>query len=232
MPLPALLLERLKRRRIIKTPDETNQTQASRTQHDENKNDRHDGHPTVSTVVSRYENPEHEPETFHEGEEEIIAEDYSDENDEAGDSDSSENTTHTQDDRLVEESQISKNTDNSDAHKGGANIAPEPLHESVMGCPNKYNVYHECSQYCLDNYSESESIGPTLEQRKHLAIILKHYPMSNEWTIVYDPGVRTFYFWNILSDFVSWFPPGMGGPIDMSANEIRRSYREANMFVP
>lgn len=102
-------------------------------------------------------------------------------------------------------------------------------YESIIGCPNKYNIYHVCSQYCRDRYMQinDEHMEPTREQRKQLALLLKTFPMSNEWTVVYDPGVRTFYFWNIITGHVSWGPPGMGAFASPSANEIRKTYMDS-----
>lgn len=120
-------------------------------------------------------------------------------------------------------SQLNSNQNNEDERADSS--ARIQFRESVLGCPHKYNIYHECTQYCLDRHGNPENMAPTLEQRKQLALLLRTFPMTNDWSIVYDPGVRTFYFWNILSNHVSWYPPGMSTFTSPSADQIRQ-FRE------
>lgn len=185
MSLPPYLLERLKRRKIIKEEEAVE--------------------PATSSLQEKLDQV---------GGEEIIAEDHSDE--------------EYQDDTNDETTRKEEIEETSDTHKDAANtqLDQEATFESVVGCPNKWNIYHECRQYCVDNYSKLETVKPTIEQRKQLALILQTFPISNEWTVVFDPGVKTFYFWNILTNLVSWVPPSMNGYISLPADEIRKSMKE------
>lgn len=235
MSLPPLLLERLKRRKII-------QEAQSQTQILERQDNDASIKPSESTSAIEHEHHLGETsvvEALDQEQEEIIAENYSDE--EEGNEEKKENGERDEEDdqnaRNNSPHEIALTEDQSNKYRTSdeenvddiskcEQTQPHFREEAVIGCPNKYNIYHECGQYCIDNYSEPESLKPTVEQRKQLALILRTYPMSNEWTVVYDPGVRTFYFWNIISNLVSWLPPGMNGYISMPADQMRKIIRE------
>lgn len=252
MPLPALLLERLKRRKIIKEAQERSSPSPNSVASEEES----------SAVELRYHSRRQEP-VVDEEQEEIIAEDYDDEEEETdkqsidqaecrANSTEKQATCSSQECTDYDTAQLpsshSRDNDNdvydaiAQEHKSDAarsssfnddqreekDIGDIILgYKSVLGCPNKYNIYHECSRYCIERYSDiGVNSQPTLEQRKLLAIILKTYPLTNDWTIVYDPGVRTFYFWNIITNLVSWLPPSMNGFVSVSADQIRRTLKE------
>jgi len=134
------------------------------------------------------------------------------------------------DDDAQEASHVSGSEDEQEVvGEAGSRTHERQEYESVMGCPNKYNIYHTCEDYCQKTYGKLEphQLAPSRKQRQHLALLLKTYPMSNDWTVVYDPGVKTFYFWNIISGHVSWTPPGMSTFVSPSADQIRRAYLES-----
>lgn len=217
MSLPPALLERLKRRKIIQEVP-SQQASASRPLGQDSSRDNTG---LAADLIISHED-EHE---------EIIAEDYSnevpdDEGSEQSDDDDEEGCERTSDSEDQEAAKASEEAGPGQGLEGERQrdtLNRRDPTESVIGCPHKYNIYHECVQYCVDNYSKPTSMGPTLGQRKQLALILKTFPMSNEWTVVYDPGVKTFYFWNVLTNQVSWVPPGMGTFASLSADQIRRS---------
>ncbi|VDK89304.1 unnamed protein product [Onchocerca ochengi] len=78
----------------------------------------------------------------------------------------------------------------------------------ARGCPNKWNPYHYCVQFCYDYWrdgtSENKLPQKYLDQR---AKILKKYPLPNGWKEVYDPGCTRHYYWCPRTDEVSWLPP-------------------------
>lgn len=213
MPLPPLLLERLKRRKIIKVNPQNELSE------------REEGYTQSHDIESRYQDVEHSAgNNLAQGHEEIIAEDYSDEEEDlklgtvpgiSGGLDIEKSSPET-------ENQLDRESNQGDDCRKSTQVPTE----SVLGCPNKYNIHHECSQYCVDKYSSITDASPSLEQRKQLALILRTYPISNEWTVVYDPGVKKFYFWNIITNLVSWLPPGMNGFVSPSADHIRRAMKE------
>lgn len=220
--LPPKLLERLKRRGIIKRVGQDGTTQSKdqtsarpRSQITESKASNAPSKSAQSYGLE--EDPDHE---------EIIAEDYSsegsnhDEEESTRDCDiSAHYDADNGDDNSTNDARTHLKADAAD-HE---NLDDSPPEGSVLGCPNKYNIYHECSKYCVEHYSQPDSLMPTIEQRKQLALVLRSYPLPNEWQIVYDPGVKTFYFWNIVTNLVSWFPPVMNGFVSISADSIRSS---------
>ncbi|VDN04713.1 unnamed protein product [Thelazia callipaeda] len=78
----------------------------------------------------------------------------------------------------------------------------------AKGCPNKWNPYHYCVQFCYDYWrdgtSENKLSQKYLEQRNK---VLKKYPLPNGWKEVYDPGCARYYYWCPRTDEVSWLPP-------------------------
>ncbi|XP_067012612.1 polyglutamine-binding protein 1 [Anabrus simplex] len=75
------------------------------------------------------------------------------------------------------------------------------------GCPNKYNIYHECSAFCKERWGAGhvEMDPKYLKLRQKMLI---KYPLPLNWVEVYDPGTGRYYYWEYESDFVSWLPPG------------------------
>ncbi|KAH7730989.1 hypothetical protein AAVH_02043 [Aphelenchoides avenae] len=76
------------------------------------------------------------------------------------------------------------------------------------GCPNKWNHYHVCTDFCFDHWQEGypEHRLPEryLEQRKDM---LKRFPLPQGWKEVYDAGVRRHYYWCPATDEVCWVSP-------------------------
>ncbi|EFO87363.1 CRE-PQBP-1.2 protein [Caenorhabditis remanei] len=76
------------------------------------------------------------------------------------------------------------------------------------GCPNKYNQYHVCVEYCYDHWGDG-----TPEYRlpeKYVANknrMLANFPLPDGWVEVYDEGLGRYYFWNKATDEVCWYSP-------------------------
>ncbi|KAG8180347.1 hypothetical protein JTE90_016378 [Oedothorax gibbosus] len=81
------------------------------------------------------------------------------------------------------------------------------LTEAWKGCPNKWNIYHECAPLCRDQWGNGKDHPSPKTERKRL-LMLKKYPVPNGWEEVYDPGVARHYYWNTQTDEVAWLPPG------------------------
>lgn len=75
------------------------------------------------------------------------------------------------------------------------------------GCPNKWNVYHECTSFCIRHWGKGKVIPDLIYMRKFNRLMAK-YPLPSNWKEVYDPGAGRHYFWEMSSDMVSWLPPG------------------------
>ena len=58
----------------------------------------------------------------------------------------------------------------------------------VKGCPNKYNIYHDCTAFCQKRWSDVSERPSPKTKRKYQKLV-KKYPLPEEWQEVYDPGV-------------------------------------------
>uniref|UniRef100_A0A8D8YK71 Polyglutamine-binding protein 1 n=2 Tax=Cacopsylla melanoneura TaxID=428564 RepID=A0A8D8YK71_9HEMI len=74
------------------------------------------------------------------------------------------------------------------------------------GCPNKSNIFHECSKYCKLRWKEGIRVPGKDYLRKKTKMLVK-YPLPDGWKEVYDPGYGRHYYWDAESDSVSWLPP-------------------------
>ncbi|OTF77723.1 hypothetical protein BLA29_007438, partial [Euroglyphus maynei] len=99
--------------------------------------------------------------------------------------------------------------------------------DTVIGCPNKYNIYHNCTSFCARKYSNVR-MEPNKRICKIFAKLLKKYPLKDSvWEKVYEPGLQTFYFWNTETDQVSWLPPNHpDAKISISAEKLRQLVRD------
>jgi len=76
------------------------------------------------------------------------------------------------------------------------------------GCPNKWNPYHCCVEFCYDHWREGMPES-RMDERYNLRRLrmLKRYPLPVKWREVYDPGMARHYYWNMETDEVSWLSP-------------------------
>ncbi|GLH03141.1 Polyglutamine-binding protein 1 [Gryllus bimaculatus] len=74
------------------------------------------------------------------------------------------------------------------------------------GCPNKYNIFHECTVFCKEKWGVGHAEPDTKYQRLKQKMLQK-YPLPITWMEVYDPGSGRHYYWEYESDYVSWLPP-------------------------
>uniref|UniRef100_A0A293LUK5 WW domain-containing protein n=1 Tax=Ornithodoros erraticus TaxID=265619 RepID=A0A293LUK5_ORNER len=73
------------------------------------------------------------------------------------------------------------------------------------GCPNKWNIYHECTAYCYTWKQGKVQESPNTKRRR-LKMLAK-YPLPDNWAEIYDPGTGRHYYWKQGTDDVSWMPP-------------------------
>lgn len=78
--------------------------------------------------------------------------------------------------------------------------------KGVKGCPNKYNVFHICTVFCLERWGEGSNKPSKSYKERYLRLIEK-YPLPKNWVSVWDNGCEAYYFWSKNDDFVSWLPP-------------------------
>ncbi|KAH8404658.1 hypothetical protein KR215_006269 [Drosophila sulfurigaster] len=131
--------------------------------------------------------------------EEIIAENY-DEDDKgppytSSDQDSTSNTKHSAGgnehfwpDRIKER------------------IGVTESHHGFKFCPNKYNIYHTCTLYCVNRWSNGQPKANEKYLRRHKRLLRK-YPLTGDWKDLYDIGCGVYYFYNPTTRKVSWLPP-------------------------
>ncbi|XP_015594445.1 polyglutamine-binding protein 1 isoform X2 [Cephus cinctus] len=74
------------------------------------------------------------------------------------------------------------------------------------GCPNKYNIYHECNKKCKELWGVGH-LQPCEKYLKCQTRLIQKYPLPETWKSVYDPGSGQHYYWDWASDLVSWLPP-------------------------
>ncbi|XP_076294873.1 poly-glutamine tract binding protein 1 [Lasioglossum baleicum] len=75
------------------------------------------------------------------------------------------------------------------------------------GCPNKYNIYHDCTKKCKELWGLGH-VQPSDKYLKKQMRLVQKYPLPETWKAVYDPGSGQHYYWDWSSDLVAWLPPG------------------------
>lgn len=85
----------------------------------------------------------------------------------------------------------------------GVNVDPIKGHK---GCPNKNNIFHECSIFCVKTWKQGKVVPDEvyLENKRK---VLELWPLPPGWEEIYDPGLGQHYFWNVHNNMVSWLPP-------------------------
>lgn len=85
----------------------------------------------------------------------------------------------------------------------GVNVDPIKGHP---GCPNKYNIYHECTIFCVRKWRKGV-VEPNEAYLNNKNKLLERWPLANGWKEVYDEGCGQHYYWNMFNNMVSWLPP-------------------------
>ncbi|KRZ33343.1 Polyglutamine-binding protein 1 [Trichinella pseudospiralis] len=90
----------------------------------------------------------------------------------------------------------------------GVTEEPRRSYVSAPGCPNKWNPYHLCTEFCFSHWGEGipeSRVDPEyLEIRRKM---LHDFPLPQNWEEDYDPGTGRYYYWNTVTEEVSWFSP-------------------------
>lgn len=79
------------------------------------------------------------------------------------------------------------------------------------GCPNKWNVYHECSVFCQRHWGSGRpESNLTSDYASKRSRMLEKYanPLPDGWKEMYDPGTGRHFYWCTRTNRVSWLPPG------------------------
>lgn len=76
----------------------------------------------------------------------------------------------------------------------------------VIACPNKKNPYHQCTDYCKNRYG-MKKWNPQSDMIRKRDRMLRKYPLPPDWQEVADPETDRYYYWNTITDQVSWLAP-------------------------
>ncbi|PIO70515.1 WW domain protein [Teladorsagia circumcincta] len=100
---------------------------------------------------------------------------------------------------------IAESYDSADAKE---KKSTETSFSGAPGCPNKYNPYHLCTEYCYDHWREGTPENRLSETylRKRRRMLAK-FPLPEPWVEVYDAGIARHYYWNQDTDEVCWVSP-------------------------
>lgn len=95
------------------------------------------------------------------------------------------------------------------------------------GCPNKYNIWHKCTLFCVNRWGDGK-IEPSREYMRRYKRLRRKYPLPKGWAERYDPGCASYYFYSVAENLVSWLPPTHPkSQVTKSAAVFRRQLEEA-----
>ncbi|KAI6242182.1 WW domain-containing protein [Aphelenchoides fujianensis] len=98
-----------------------------------------------------------------------------------------------------------------DGAEGDADEEEEPVkrpRSGAPGCPNKWNEFHVCTDFCYDHWQEGMPESRLSERYHHARRTMLHrYPLPEGWREVYDAGIRRHYYWDPATDNVCWLSP-------------------------
>lgn len=136
----------------------------------------------------------------------------------------------------IEEEVIAEDYDDNekitDSHQNGIDSGDSnELKEPWIGCPNKWNIYHDCTKFCKEHWGNGKE-QPSPKTEKKRLYMLKRYPLPEEWEEVYDSGIGRHYYWNTKTDEVSWLSPKHPrSKISLPAEKLRALIKE-NFLEP
>ncbi|EDV93922.1 uncharacterized protein LOC6563697 [Drosophila grimshawi] len=151
--------------------------------------------------------------------EEIIAENY-DEDDKNQQHSSVETSTYTSKNTAINEhywaDRIKERMEVTESHHG------------FKFCPNTYNIWHNCTLYCVNKWANGRPKPKDNYLRRYRRLIRK-YPLGANWKDVYDNGCGVYYFYNSATRKVSWLPPTHpNARISNSAATFRKQLANSN----
>jgi len=108
-----------------------------------------------------------------------------------------------------DETIVNQSFERAKAGTGGAVVCDPTRYIGHGGCPNKWNVYHDCLPFCKQFWGAGLREPVNKEYiAAHAKMIQKYHPLPDGWREMYDAGIGRHYYWCVKSDKVSWLPPG------------------------
>ncbi|XP_063438204.1 polyglutamine-binding protein 1-like [Mytilus trossulus] len=102
-----------------------------------------------------------------------------------------------------------------------------PLIHHIPACPNRSNKYHTCVDYCKEKWGMKEFQKDSDMTRKRDRMLGK-YPLPDGWLEVADPETNRYYYWNLVTDQVSWLSPvHPSAQITLSADKIQAIFGDS-----
>uniref|UniRef100_A0A1A9UPG6 WW domain-containing protein n=1 Tax=Glossina austeni TaxID=7395 RepID=A0A1A9UPG6_GLOAU len=198
MSLPAALLQRLTQRGLVSKQK-------------------------YQTQIEKSEPPASQP-----SEEEVIAEDYDEmETESPHQKNISEEFQYPSQYDLDHETVRKRSEDNYWLTQMKARMGEASSSLGYKGCPNKYNVWHKCTLYCVNRWAEGVP-KPNVEYMKRYKRLLRKYPLPHGWVEMYDPGCGCYFFACEADNAVSWLPPTHPkSQITKCAATVRRQMEES-----
>jgi len=94
-------------------------------------------------------------------------------------------------------------------HQPVSSVVDKTKYLGHSGCPNKWNVWHECVLFCRTFWGVGlqEPVNQDYIEA-HSKMMQKYMPLPDGWREMYDPGVGRHFYWCTKTDKVSWLPPG------------------------
>lgn len=196
MPLPAALAAKLAKRGLV----QTNPASINNPSQDESLENNQINDVTSTTDLSNTAGEE----------EEVIAESYDDQ---------IENQVPNQ---LILKPPTHRALSDDDSNDSFLESSGRKF-KGFIYCPNKNNIYHDCTKFCEESWKKREPDPKYLKRKKKM---LSKYPLPSHWREVYDAGIGHFYYWEVDSDSVSWLPPSHPKAEITEPAVIRRQQRD------
>lgn len=98
-----------------------------------------------------------------------------------------------------------------DGIRGGLTRDDKTNFMGYPGCPNKWNVYHECAVFCQHHWGSGRpesNLDPEYAAKRARMLAKYASPLPEGWKEIYDPGTGRHFYWCTRTDRVSWLPPG------------------------
>lgn len=94
-----------------------------------------------------------------------------------------------EEEEVIAEDHDSETSESSDegTEAGSSSRRSYKTIQTVLGCPNKVNLFHDCTEYCQEKYGHGQEVPSPRTERKYRRL-LKRFPLPLDWLDVWEPG--------------------------------------------